>query len=162
MYQFKSVLTGVFYLLIQFAVAEHSVNEIITHEIVKEQFCKSTRVTTASFTFYKNPAFTCCVQKTKPENMKNKTIEIKGIYTLVPNPCLTQPCLPGMAGAVKTGEGIYFLLKDGHFTDDGFFWEDVSPQHGDTLIINGIPDTMTDVKGEEFKVMKMISIIKLN
>lgn len=162
MYKFKPVLTAVFYLIFQFAVAVHPVHEINSFETVKEQFCKSARFTTASFTLFKNHAFTCCIQKTKPENMKNKSIEIKGIYNLEPNPCLTRPCLPGMTGAVKTENAIYFILKDGHFTGDGFFWEDVSPQHGDTLIINGIPDTMTDINGEEFKVIKMISVMKFN
>lgn len=160
MYQFKSVLTGVLYFFVLFAAAGHPDNEFIVNEIVKGRFCKPEWFATASFTFFENPAHTSCYQKTKPVNMKNKTIEIKGIYTLVPNPCVTQPCLPGMAGAVKMGKTIYYLLKDDHFTDDGFFWGDVSPQHGDTLIIKGVPGTMTDIKGEEFKVIKMISVIK--
>jgi hypothetical protein len=162
MYKFKPVLTAVFYLFIQFNAAEHPVTEINPFKIVKEQFCTLTSVTAASFTFFENPAFTTYFQKIKPENMKNITTEIKGIYCLEPNPCLTQPCLPGMAGAVKTEKAICFLLKDGHFTDDGFSWEDVSPQQDDTLIIKGIPGTLTDINGKEFKVINMISVIKIN
>jgi len=88
-----------------------------------------------------------------------KNQSVTGIYTQVPNPCLTKPCLPGMVPAVKTGNQVCYLLTNGHFLPDDFIFGDYSPNQGEKVEIVGIKGTMTDIFGETFYVIELTSCL---
>ncbi len=116
--------------------------------------CRFTGV--APFAFDTIPRLT----NKKPGKMNKKSSEIKGIYSAVPNPCLTKPCLPGLSAAITTPEEVYFLLKNGNLCNDGYSWPGFTPNHGDTVAVKGRVQPMRDIDGNPFQAIEVEEIYK--
>ncbi len=91
--------------------------------------------------------------------MKN-TKRIKGIFSILPNPCLTKPCLPGLVQALTAEKSIYYLVSDGHFVEESFVWKDCSPMAGESVSVQGLVSERKDVYGQKFRIVEVIAIIR--
>ncbi len=81
---------------------------------------------------------------------------IEGTLTLLPNPCTTKPCLPGLAFAVMADDGApYFLAKN-----DGFYMHGVPdmPEPGDKVVATGSVQEKRDVTGKAFKAIELTAL----
>jgi hypothetical protein len=81
-----------------------------------------------------------------------------GTLTLVPNPCTTRPCLPGMAFAVVVGHTPYFLTKDGRLCMSNYAWAPTAPALGDQVTATGVVAENLDVNDCQFRVIEFTSL----
>jgi len=88
---------------------------------------------------------------------------ITGTLALLPNPCTTKPCLPGMALAVIANDGVqYFLTKDG-----GFYMQDSGeskqmPAPGDRVVARGDVQEKLDITGHKFTTIEVTTLQQVN
>ena len=88
---------------------------------------------------------------------------ITGTVALLPNPCTTKPCLPGMALAVIANDGVrYFLTKDG-----GFYMQDSGeskqmPAPGDKVVARGDVQEKLDITGNTFTTIEVTTLRQTN
>jgi hypothetical protein len=81
------------------------------------------------------------------------------IYTK--NPPFTQPPLPGMVWALRSGEDIYFLV------DDGFLWDYYEIQRygnfseNDRVVVAGIIEERLDIFGNPYFILIIKNIYDL-
>lgn len=75
-----------------------------------------------------------------------------GEYACYPNPCDTDPCLPGVVWAVVRDHKIYHLTKDGEWIwgCEATSWNWHIPKEGDTVIVVGEASEETDIRGDPF------------
>ena len=78
-----------------------------------------------------------------------------GPYVLVPNPCTTEPCLPGMAAAIECQGTLYFLAQHGQWLKEGFSLAGWSPAPGDGLCVRGTIHKQRDLHGEPFLLLEV-------
>ncbi len=83
---------------------------------------------------------------------------ISGRYVFVPNPCITKPCLPGMAFAVESGGELLFIAIGGQWSSEPRSWGDYRPQAGDRVIVSGQVHTCVDTNGQPFRVIEVKSV----
>ncbi|HCE57108.1 MAG TPA: hypothetical protein DER09_04720 [Prolixibacteraceae bacterium] len=96
----------------------------------------------------------------KPKPVKQKTTTLHGTFLVAANPCLTKPCLPGMAAAVKTGNNTLFLLKNGKLCSDDFSWEGFTPNQTDSIDVQGFINTATDINGNPYQTIEVLTLRK--
>src|SRR5688572_22001144 len=83
---------------------------------------------------------------------------ITGTLTLLPSPCTTEPCLPGMALAIVTvGDAQYFLAKNGGFLQD-LAGGGPMPQPGDTVVASGTTHDKRDTAGATFTILEFTTL----
>lgn len=92
--------------------------------------------------------------------MKQQITTLHGTFLVAANPCLTKPCLPGLAAAIKTGSNTLFLLKNGKFCSDDFSWEGFTPNQADSIIVQGLTDSATDINGNPYQTIEVITLLK--
>lgn len=80
---------------------------------------------------------------------------ITGTYVFVPNPCTTEPCLPGMAYAVRSATQCVFLTAGGRWLDTALEWQGWTPQVGAAVTVAGKVTQRTDVRGQPFLTMEV-------
>ena len=80
----------------------------------------------------------------------NETVTLKGRYAVAPNPCITEPCLPGMAYAVEAGGKLYFLTSGGRWSNQPRSFGGWTPAPGDSVTVVGRTASRTDIRGAEF------------
>lgn len=81
---------------------------------------------------------------------------ISGRYVFVPNPCTTEPCLPGMAYAIESDEGeCFFLTLGGSWSDRPFDWNGWKPSLGEVICAKGKISRQTDRKGNLFATIEV-------
>lgn len=83
---------------------------------------------------------------------------ITGKYVIQPNPCTTEPCLPGMVYAVERSGQITFLTNAGRWIDrpaDNWSWK---PQLGDSVTVVGRVGRLVDIHGEACATIEVESI----
>jgi hypothetical protein len=86
---------------------------------------------------------------------------INGTLTLLPNPCTTQPCLPGMAFAVLGDDSVqYFLTRDGGFYMLGSGESNNLPEPGEPVVASGDVQEQHDIAGKAFKTIELTSLRK--
>lgn len=87
---------------------------------------------------------------------KPDTVMIAGSYSIVGNPCLTIPCLPGVVSAVES-EGIIFILtsNDHMYSDGNFTWNDYTPVDGDSVVVRGIVTHRTDINNDSYLTVEV-------
>lgn len=83
---------------------------------------------------------------------------ITGTYVFLPNPCTTEPCLPGMAYAVRSATQCVFLTIAGRWSDTAVAWQGWTPQMGDTITVVGRVAQRTDVRGQPFLTIEVESL----
>jgi hypothetical protein len=62
---------------------------------------------------------------------------LTGRYSFVPSPCITTPCLPGMAYAIHSGESDYYLTVSGRWFSENRGWNGYTPAVGDSVTATG-------------------------
>lgn len=70
---------------------------------------------------------------------------IHGTLELVPNPCTTRPCLPGLAFAVVADGVPYFLTKGGALCMQDRAWDDELPAPGTPISVKGTVEERWDM-----------------
>jgi hypothetical protein len=89
--------------------------------------------------------------------MRTEVTETTGKLELLPNPCTTKPCLPGLALAVVTTEGAsHFLTRDGKFYMHSNAVDTPSP--GEMVVAVGFVQERQDVYGKSFKTIDVQSL----
>jgi hypothetical protein len=83
---------------------------------------------------------------------------LTGVLTLVPNPCTTRPCLPGMALAIVVGPTPYFLTRNGTLCRDVHAWGRHAPTPGTEVTVSGEVETRTDVNDCVFRTIELVSL----
>ena len=82
---------------------------------------------------------------------------IKGTLVLLPNPCTSKPCLPGMAFAVNADGVPYFLVKNDRFYMHGSSETNNLPNPGETVVASGVVREKHDVAGNPFTTIETSS-----
>jgi hypothetical protein len=89
------------------------------------------------------------------------TCELLGIYSIVGNPCLTSPCLPGVVSSVTSNDTNYILTMHDSFIWNGeFSWRGYFPEPGDSIMIEGIITARLDCFAQEYFTCEVINAIK--
>lgn len=83
---------------------------------------------------------------------------ITGRYALVANPCITDPCLPGMAYAVLVNERYYYLTRDGHWFSENRSWSGHTPELDDLVTVTGFLEEKRDIFGKPFHTIETVSL----
>jgi hypothetical protein len=84
---------------------------------------------------------------------------ITGKYMFLPNPCTTEPCLPGMAYALESSGQCFFLTMAGQWSDKVIEREGWVPKMGDTVTVAGRVMQRRDVRGEPFLTIEVESLM---
>jgi hypothetical protein len=86
------------------------------------------------------------------------TTQIIGKYSIIGNPCLTVPCLPGIVSAVETIESDFVLERNGAwFWNDDFSWNGYFPKYGDSVIVTGIITDRMDIYGKQYFTIEILN-----
>ena len=93
-------------------------------------------------------------------NSDNKISTITGRYSYLSNPCLTEPCLPGLAGAVSFNNKNYFLTIDGSWILDDHSWDKYTPHPNDIVTITGYIKKNKDIKGNIYFTIETLSLMQ--
>lgn len=84
---------------------------------------------------------------------------ITGRYAFVPNPCVTEPCLPGMAYAIESGSQCFFLTLGGRWSDQAHGWKGWMPAVGDAVYVTGKIRQKIDIRGNPFFTIEVESLL---
>lgn len=85
---------------------------------------------------------------------------ISGRYVLAPNPCTTEPCLPGMAYAVESGGRDFFLTVGGRWSAEARRWSGWTPEPGDAVKVTGRVEERTDIRGGAFLTIEVETLVR--
>lgn len=86
------------------------------------------------------------------------TVSIIGKYSIIGNPCLTVPCIPGVVSAVETNDTTFILESGGlWFWNGDFSWNEYFPSYGDSVIVTGIITNRTDLNGRKYSTIEIIN-----
>lgn len=86
------------------------------------------------------------------------THTLTGVLSLVPNPCTTRPCLPGLALAVVVGPTPYFLTRNGKLCRDDDALGRRAPV-GAKVRVSGAVETSRDVNDCLFHTIEFVSLL---
>lgn len=90
--------------------------------------------------------------------MTEQATTITGKLELVPNPCTTKPCLPGLAHAVIVDDRVpYFLTRDGRLQMQNAV--DL-PSPGERVVAVGHVRDQKDVNNNAFKTLEFASLTR--
>ena len=100
-----------------------------------------------------------CITEPKKDSDR-ETITIVGKYSLVGNPCTTDPCLPGIVSAVIANDKCYYLTVNGRWfwSGDTLSWEGYTPSEGDYVIVEGYLSEKIDIFNKSFYEIEVISL----
>lgn len=85
-------------------------------------------------------------------------ITIKGRYSYVGNPCTTEPCLPGMAYAVRVDDKCYYITINDRWFSENRSWNGYSPELDDLVTVTGHLEEKKDVFGKSFYTIEVVSL----
>jgi len=88
-------------------------------------------------------------------------VTLSGRYMLVPNPCTTEPCLPGMAYAVEADGQCFFLVQDGRLLPYSHAWNGWAPAVADVVSVTGAIRQQIDVRGNPYFTIEVIQLASL-
>jgi len=92
------------------------------------------------------------------DNTSNDLNTITGRYSCVPNPCTTDPCLPGMAYAVLADDTCYYITIGGYWFSENRSWGAYTPEPGDPVTVTGRLQEQEDVSGNLFYTIEAVSL----
>ena len=87
--------------------------------------------------------------------MPHERRTVTGRYVLVPNPCTTEPCLPGLAYAVETGAACYLLTVRGRWSAVEGDWGDARVEPGAVVTVTGMVSEQVDRRGDRFQTIEV-------
>lgn len=90
--------------------------------------------------------------------MDSKLVTITGQFTYAGNPCITEPCLPGMIYAVIANGNDYFITVEGSWYSENRKWDEYTPQPGDIVKITGYLNEQIDIRGDLFFTIEAVSL----
>lgn len=85
-------------------------------------------------------------------------VTAEGPLVLAPNPCVTRPCLPGMALAISVGGELCFITRQGALQFDTSALGSPGLTVGHVVVANGTMSEISDVHGEVFPAIEITSI----
>ncbi len=91
---------------------------------------------------------------------QDSSTRVEGEYSVVPNPCTTVPCLPGMVYAVSTADACYVLSRAGHWLAESCRWGDFMPELGDQIVVSGHVTRKSDLRGDMFLEIEVESLTR--
>ena len=83
---------------------------------------------------------------------------IRGTLELVPNPCTTRPCIPGLALAVVVDGVPYFLTENEALCMQGRNWSRELPDPGEPVAVTGEVEAQLDVNDCRFLTIEVAGI----
>ncbi|MCX7097259.1 MAG: hypothetical protein NTV43_05060 [Methylococcales bacterium] len=83
---------------------------------------------------------------------------ITGKLALLPNPCTSEPCLPGMAYALDAGNKVYFLTRGERWSDRPIVAEGSVLALDARLTVAGHIAQRWDIRGESFLTLEIASM----
>ena len=90
--------------------------------------------------------------------MTEEATRTTGKLDLVPNPCTTKPCLPGLAFAVVVDDRVpYFLTREGRLQMQNAVG---LPSPGERVVAVGHVRDQKDVNGNAFKSLEFTSLTR--
>jgi hypothetical protein len=90
------------------------------------------------------------------------TIDLRGIYTPVANPCLTDPCLPGIVSAITCLDTVYIFTSGGSWFWNEFSWNNYTPFPGDSIQVTGTVTKHQDIFGNPYQTIDLLNVEPLN
>ncbi len=89
---------------------------------------------------------------------KVDTSVVTGTLDVEGNPCLTDPCLPGIVYIIVSNEGDYVLSDNGQWFDDTFIWDgcDYTFDFGDSAIAVGVITERRDINWETYHTIDLV------
>ena len=90
----------------------------------------------------------------------NQIISYSGKLQLIPNPCLSEPCLPGQVYALLSNGESYILTSDGNWYQgtSAFMWNDQQIKPEKKLSVTGVLMKTKDIKNREYWLLEIESI----
>lgn len=79
---------------------------------------------------------------------------LSGRYAVVPEPCTTQPCLPGVAYAVESGGEVLIVTVGRQWSSLPHSWDGYEPRLGDRVTVTGEVTEMIDAKGQRHRLIE--------
>jgi hypothetical protein len=82
-------------------------------------------------------------------------------FAYVPNPCTTDPCLPGEVAAIIELGVTYIIVIDGHWVDSSYDWQtewDFNGLPGKTTMAEGVVTYHTDLNGDVYLELELTSL----
>ncbi len=92
------------------------------------------------------------------DNAGSNLQTVTGQYVYVPNPCTTDPCLPGMAYAVLVNGKYCYIMVKGRWFSENRSWGEYTPQPNDMVTITGSLQEKRDVFGKPFSTIEAVSL----
>ena len=86
------------------------------------------------------------------------TSTLSGTLTLAANPCTTRPCLPGVALALDSAAGRYFLRRRRRWLRDPSELEEGPAMPGDRIVVTGHAGAGADVDGMPFLTLDVLAV----
>jgi Secretion system C-terminal sorting domain len=87
------------------------------------------------------------------------TLDLIGIYNPVANPCLTDPCLPGVVSAISCHDTVYIFTSGNSWFWNEFTWNDYAPFPGDSIRVTGTITKHQDLFGEWYWTIELIDVV---
>jgi len=81
-----------------------------------------------------------------------------GSLILTPNPCTTEPCLPGLAYAIDADGRRLFVTTDGALRMQGHHWAEAEPEPGSRVAAHGIVRARRDIAGRPYLAIEVSSL----
>lgn len=91
-------------------------------------------------------------------NASSSLKTITGRYSYIGNPCITDPCLPGMAYAVLVNDKYYYITVNGYWFSKNRSWDEYTPKPNDLVTITGYLQEDKDVFGKPFYTIEVVSL----
>lgn len=92
------------------------------------------------------------------DNACNTLKTITGRYVCIGNPCVTSPCLPGMAYAVLANAKSYYVTVNGRWFSENRSWAEYTPQPNDIVMISGYLHEQNDIFGKPFYTIEAVAL----
>ena len=83
---------------------------------------------------------------------------VTGSLILAPNPCTTEPCLPGMTLAIQSDGRRLFLSSSGAFRTTTTAWAEAEIEPGAVVTVRGVVREGRDVAGRPYLAIEVSSL----
>lgn len=83
---------------------------------------------------------------------------VTGSLILAPNPCTTEPCLPGLAYAIEADGRHLFVTTDGALRMQGHRWAEADLEPGSRVAAHGIVRARQDIAGRPYLAIEVSSL----